>query len=306
MGKIVSEKSLTNLKLKIADIIIEVLSDNWGAGFGIDVSHQPFLVSNGKPMMTLNLHHGDIPRYEVLEEDKVFESGGAWSLYKKNGKYILPLQSPSLGKNPYKLAILDSNFKNGDIYVRENSMRLVYPLEYPLDEVLMVNLLSRGRGMEIHACGIIDPQGLAIAFLGTSGAGKSTLANLWKTQKDITILSDDRLIIRRTREGFQVYGTPWHGDAGVCSPKSAPLEKIYFLQQASVNYIRGITKVDCASRLLVRCFPTFYDSEGMEYTLRFCTQLSEEIPSYELGFVPNESVLKLVRNGREVNIDDRC
>jgi len=185
MGKIVSEKSLTNLKLKIADIIIEVLSDNWDAGFGIDVSHQPFLVSNGKPMMTLKIHHGDIPRYEVLEEDKVFESGGAWSLYKKNGKYILPLQSPSLGKNPYKLAILDSNFKNGDIYVRENSMRLVYPLEYPLDEVLMVNLLSRGRGMEIHACGIIDPQGLAIAFLGTSGAGKSTLANLWKTQKDI-------------------------------------------------------------------------------------------------------------------------
>lgn len=291
------EKSFSNLKLKIADIIMEMVSDGSGAGFAVDESHQPFVVSDGKPEMALKIHYGNIPKYEVSEEDKVFESGGVWSLYRRDGKHIMPLQSPALGENPYKLAILDSQFKSGDVYIRAeySPQKPVYPLEYPLDEVLMVNLLSQGRGMEIHACGIIDPEGKGIVFSGTSGAGKSTLANLWKTKKDITILSDDRLIIRKREGQFYVYGTPWHGDAGVCSSENAPLEKIFFLEQAPENYIRKITKVDCVSRLLVRCFPTFYNSEGMEYTLNLCVEMSQEVPSYELGFVPNESVLDLVR-----------
>lgn len=292
-----TKKSQKELKLNIADIVISVMTDGANPEPGVDLSHQSFVVFDGKPDVVLQVHYGGVPEYEASEEDKIFESGGVWSLYKKDGKYIMPLQSPALSENPYKVAILDSDFKSGDIYVRENySGQSSYPLEYPLDEVLMVNLLSLGRGIEIHACGIIDPQGKGIVFSGTSGAGKSTLANLWKTKKNITLLSDDRLILRKKKGQFRVYGTPWHGDAGVCSSKSAPLEKIFFLKQTPENYIRKITKVDSVSRLLVRCFPTFYNFEGMEYTLNLCAELSKEVPGYELGFVPNESVLDLVRS----------
>lgn len=296
-----SEKSLVSLKLKIADIVLEMIPADSEINFDIDESQKIFATSEGKPEMTLKIYYGNIPEYVVSEENKVFESGGIWSLYKKDGDYIMPFQSPVLDKNPYKLAVLDSHFKSGDVYIQaiqstDISSQSFRPLEYPLDEILMVNLLSLGRGIEIHACGIIDSQGKGIIFSGTSGAGKSTLANLWRTKEKITILSDDRVIVRRKRDRFQLYGTPWHGEARICSSKSVPLEKIFFLKQTPENYIREITNIDAVSRLLVRCFPTFYNFEGMEYTLKLCAEISKEIPCYELGFVPNKSVLDLIEN----------
>jgi len=165
----------------------------------------------------------------------------------------------------------------------------------------MVNLLSLGRGLAIHACGVID-QGKGLVFAGTSGAGKSTLANLWEDKKKtsskggITILSDDRLILRKVKNRFWVYGTPWHGDAHISSPEKALLNKIFFLKQTPENYVRKLKKMDAVSRLLVTTFPTFYSSEGMGYTLAFCGDLINEISCYELGFVPDQRVIDLIEN----------
>ena len=71
------------------------------------------------------------------------------------------------------------------------------PLEYPLDELLLQGLLARGRGAEIHACGIADGSGRGLLFVGQSGAGKTTMARLWEGERGITVLSDDRIILRR-------------------------------------------------------------------------------------------------------------
>jgi len=47
--------------------------------------------------------------------------------------------------------------------------------------------------------------------------------------------------------------------------------------------------------LLVRCFPPLWDAEGMRFTLDFCAHLVGEVPCYELGFVPDGSVVDFVR-----------
>ena len=51
-----------------------------------------------------------------------------------------------------------------------------------------------------------------------------------------------------------------------------------------------------SSMLLTRCFPPLWDAEGMRVTLDFCAQLVETIPCYELGFVPDKSVLDFIKN----------
>ena len=58
----------------------------------------------------------------------------------------------------------------------------IYPLHYPLDELLMVHLLARGRGVEIHGSGIVDADGYGTLFAGQSGAGKTTMSRLWLSE----------------------------------------------------------------------------------------------------------------------------
>jgi len=289
--------SQKQLKLRIADVVISLssISNGWKLKLNGDTRR---FISKGKPDLALKVYYGFLPGLNLKK--KVFSSNGNWTLFRNKNKWIYSLQSPATGPNPYALAAIGSNFKNGDIFVREfNSLTkrgkpVIDPLEYPLNEVLMVNLLSRRRGVLIHACGI-SYKGRGFFFAGISRAGKSTIANLWKKDKDSTILSDDRVIIRKMDSQFYIYGTPWHGDARVCSPEKALLEKIFFLKHAKENSIKRLSPLDATSRLIVCSFPTFWDKKGMEFTLGFCLEIAEKIPCYELGFVPDGRILDFIR-----------
>jgi hypothetical protein len=131
-------------------------------------------------------------------------------------------------------------------------------------------------------------------FSGVSGAGKSTLANLWKNRENANLLSDDRMIIRNIDGRFWMFGTPWHGDAKVASPEGVPLGRIFIIKHSPKNYASRLRANDAASALFVRCFPTFWNSSGMAYTLNLLGEIAEQVPCYELGFVPNETILDFV------------
>ena len=97
----------------------------------------------------------------------------------------------------------------------------------------MVHLLSQGKGVEIHGCGLLDRAGRAYLFVGQSGAGKSTMARLWVNQADVSLLSDERVVLRTDRDPIAVYGTPWQGDAQLASPQSGKLAAVFFLNRGA-------------------------------------------------------------------------
>lgn len=289
---------MNELKLRIARIVISITSPDKSIGFKVTDNYRLF-IADGKPDVVFQVHYGSLPERD--SEEEVFNSGTIWSLHRSKGKYIL--------KVPPRMAVLDSDFKSGNIYIEPSSSSAVhsYPLDYPMDEILMINWLSRVWGIMMHACGVSD-NSRGIIFAGTSGAGKSTVADLWKARiskleshglelsNNIILLSDDRIIIRKIDGRFSVFGTPWHGDSKVCSPEEALLEKIFFLQQARENKVKKIDPIKAASRLIVCSFPPFWDKKGMEFTLNFCAELSQKIPCYELDFAPDKGVLDLVRS----------
>ena len=143
----------------------------------------------------------------------------------------------------------------------------MYPLEYPLDELIVTNWLALGRGVEIHACAVRDVNGAGYLFAGHSGAGKSTIARLWRRQPGVTVLSDDRVILRREGDRIWMYGTPWHGDEPLSSPASAPLTHGFFLHHASRNLASPVGQARAASSLFACSFPPFYSASGLEFTL---------------------------------------
>jgi hypothetical protein len=287
------------LKVKIGGVTISATGDGTCPPFVVQNSHQPFLVHHARADVTLKVQCGEVPAGNLTEP--VFECDGPWSIYRHQDRFYIHIIPKFAGDRPYRLAVLDSSFTSGDLHISQPQTGAdadPFPFLYPFDELLMINLLARSKlGVIAHALGIVD-DGRGLLFCGVSGAGKSTLAGIWE-KTGVTLLSDDRIIVRPQDDQVMIYGTPWHGDAKIASPQSAPLEKLYFISHSSKNQVAPLTQAEAATRLLVRCFPPFYDREGMDNVLELTSRIVARIPCYDLGFVPDESIVDFIREHHE-------
>lgn len=245
----------------------------------------------------------------VITDDarEIFDTEGAWRLLKSDSSYYVLLSSPGLNPPLYKVLAIDSGLAHGTIQIDVDSERTSrkdlpvgrYPLHYPLDEMLIANLLARGRGVEMHGLGVVH-EGRGFMFTGKSGAGKSTLGKLWQARPGVEILSSDRLIVRPRdgnnaagQAGFRLFGTPWHGD-GQRAYGGAELAAILILRQASDNRLVELPPVEVAAALLVRSFPTFWDTLGLQSTVDLLGRISMEVPCFELRFRPEQAAIDAV------------
>jgi len=282
------------MKFKVADVVFLVSQRRVFKPAGI---YKDFL-SSEKHEISIRVYHGNMPEFQLHDKNKIFDSELIWSLYQDNKQNIFVLKMPDLRKLPYRIAVFDTHYKQGDIYTDMSQFEhlsdtmLHDPLEFPLSEILMVCVLSKRRGLMIHACGI-DDSGYGYLFAGNSTHGKTTMAKLWKEQA--VILNDDRIVIRYKDGHFWMYGTPWHGDYTGVSPHGVPVEKIFFLQHSKSNYVEKINGAGAASMVIARSFPPLWDSEGMKFTLDFCSQLVSAVPCYRLNFMPDENIIDFIR-----------
>lgn len=237
---------------------------------------------------------------EIPKSDLLFHSGGLWSLFAESTGYRFSFLAPLVGMTPYKEAWFDSEYRTGRVLLsREyfDTKRPVYPLEYPLDELLMIHRLSRAEGVELHAVGLCDDQGRGHLFLGHSGAGKSTTARLWIDRPGVKILSDDRIILRASEGRICMYGTPWHGDAGIATPDCAPLTRIYLLEKGKSNEQHPLPPGRAAAELFARSFVTHHSEDGIRSTLGFIDRVASQVPCSIFRFVPDESAVEAICRG---------
>lgn len=282
-----------HFSLRIADLIFHATTDAPGMKLQIDGAMEWFLVGEGEPDVRVRVAWDDLSKRTWGK--KVFDSGSPWQMFQEDGCHCVRFTSPIFGLVPYKAAYFDRDFISGAVYLHRpyfNTDQALYPLEFPLDELLTINLLARGRGVEIHACGVIDSTGNGHLFVGQSGAGKTTMAKLWQNEKGIEILSDDRIILRQIDQRFWMYGTPWHGEARLASPARAPLRWVYFLHHGQKNEFMPTKGAQAIARLFTSSFVPFYYPAGLEFTLGFYEEVTKEVPCYELRFAPDERVMR--------------
>jgi hypothetical protein len=281
--------------LSVADIVTKVVCDDPAIVSTVSGAGSRFLIGDAVPDATI--HVRQTSRLAYPDAEKIFDSGLVWQLYREGDDFTFAFTSPVFGPDPYRTARFNSSFTSGNVLLSHACLAGEFPLkplDYPLDELLMINLLARGRGVEVHACGVIDANGDAYVFAGQSGAGKSTIARLW-CHEGATVLSDDRLILRVRDGKVWVHGTPWHGEEQFGCPASAPLSRIFFLRHASENRATAISEAGAAARLFACAFPPFYDRAGLDFTLSMLDDVMSRVPASELAFVPDSAVVNFVR-----------
>jgi hypothetical protein len=275
------------------------MNNNDGLRMIFDGSMQPFAVE--RDVCDVELQIALVDALVKPAQKPLFDSGGLWSLYAEDGGYRLNFLRAFPGETPYKSAWFNKDFSEGKLELSRlffNTTKAIYPLEYPLDEVLMIHHLAGGKGVEVHALGLVDDAGNGHLFLGHSGAGKSTSARLWQRQPGVHILSDDRIILRRDGGQVWMHGTPWHGDAGIASPHGALLSHIYILEQAPSNELVTMPRRAATAEIFARSFVPRHSAQALDFTLQFIEQLAQELPCDVFRFVPQQSAVEGIRNAR--------
>jgi hypothetical protein len=288
----------SQLSYRIADISFG-MTNNDGLPMVLEPSLRAFAAAPCNS--DVNVRVSLVDALSVPSQKPLFDSGGLWSLFAEDGGYRLNFLRSFPGETSYKSAWFDKDFCNGELSLSLhffNTAREAYPLEYPLDEVLMIHHLANGKGIEVHALGVVDEAGNGHLFLGHSGAGKSTSARLWQSLEGIRILSDDRIILRRNGADVWMYGTPWHGDAGIASPQSALLTHIYILEQWPSNELVPLPRSAATAEIFARSFVPRHSPEALNFALQFIEGLAQDLPCDTFRFLPQLSAVEVIRHAR--------
>jgi hypothetical protein len=243
------------------------------------------------PVSDLDLHVKWADWLPQLSKRPCFDSGAVWSLRTRLPQVVFDFESPAFRVAPYGRMLIDPEFRNARLLLNEAAFVgncNLNPLQYPADELLFTNYLAHhSLGVEVHGCGLIDPETGGHLFLGHSGAGKSTTSRLWKFMRNAEILSDDRIILRLHDGELWMYGTPWHGEGVFASPAKARVKSIFVLQHGLRNRFTQVPYARAVAELFARSFPPFHSAVGLGNTMDFLARVLVNVPCYDFEFTPD-------------------
>lgn len=143
-------------------------------------------------------------------------------------------------------------------------------------------VLESYGGFFFH-CSSLEIDGKAYIFTAPSGTGKSTHTRLWRRYfgDRVTMINDDKPIIRRENGRFYIYGTPWQGKENIGSNIRVPVGAVCVLKQGKENKIRQIASARALSFFMDQTErPT--DRGQMEKLLELFDDFLRQTPVYLL------------------------
>jgi len=208
-----------------------------------------------------------LPELSMPPARQLFHSGYTWRLYDAGPEFRFDFHAPACGTLPYRRLLIDRQFSQARLQMSEKAFEGIEgtssPLEYPLDELLIIHRLTQEKAIELHSCGIVRADGTGNLFVGHSGAGKSTTTRLWTAREDVEVLSDDRIIVRREKSWSDADTTfEASGGAGEQGVPSAGSGQALRLPDCSASRTSPFAQDDKKNRGM-RMYGTPWHGEGM-------------------------------------------
>ena len=180
-------------------------------------------------------------------------------------------------------------------YARSSGALVENLLAFNLDRFLtLYRLAESGSGMLVHGAAT-DFSGQGWLFMGRSGHGKSTLSNLLHQTQTALVLSDERAVVRKLKNGFWLCGTPWPSSAGFAKAAVCPLRGLVFLEHGTQNELIPLKPPEALRRLLVVSSCPWHDKDIFDPLVTLGGELAQTLPAWELRFLPNACVTEFLR-----------
>ena len=157
-------------------------------------------------------------------------------------------------------------------------------------------ILEEYNGFFLH-CSCLLYEDKAIVFTAKSGTGKSTHARLWREvlSDKVTMINDDKPIVRYIDGEFIIYGTPWNGKHSLSNNIKAPIKAIYYLHQAKENKVERCDPISSISKMLSQTI--LPDNKNiMNELLDMMEKLVCNIPMFDLHCNISEDAVHTVLN----------
>lgn len=282
---------------KIAEITLQVESDLPFAEDSFSPAVEKFRVEKpGDDVVTIR-HHFELPDLKGKDLGEQVYRKPPWAIYKGKAQWIYLSIPPDEERDEfYKVAVFNRDYSHGRVYhqdcdgfLRGGGNAIT---QMVTDQILLAQLLAQRKGFILHSAGAIL-NGSGVLFVGHSEAGKTTITRLlMQSGEDVEILCDDRNIVRRFEGSWRVFGSWSHGDIDNVSAESAPLEAIFFLEQASEDQLLFISDtVERVKRLLACLIRPYASVDWWEKSLSSVEKLVGEVPCYRMQFTKNGEVV---------------
>ncbi len=146
---------------------------------------------------------------------------------------------------------------------------------------IVLALLERDT-LLLHASALaLD--GEAYLFAAPSGTGKSTHAALWREcfGSRVTMINDDKPLLRITEREILVCGSPFNGKHGLSAPICVPLKALCILEQGERNRVRAISSSEALTALFHMGRYDMSVEELLQY-IRLLDRLTAQVPCYRM------------------------
>ncbi len=285
----------TVIRVAECDILVQSESD-----FELEEGYIPFVAEGEmalQPVITIDVVPelpADLLKGRQLLFDAENEQQKFYSIYQMPEGLGFAIYNQQTHSDIQQVALLNSDFTKWTVYYDAKTGDS-FPLKYPFGPIMLHYLTLKIDAVMMHASCAYDGR-TGRMFTGFSGVGKSTISKLW-AQEGSRIINDDRLIIRRHGEEYRVYNTPmYYQDI----PKVAPLGGIFLIRHYPENELKRVKGALAVSKVMAYSIQNNFDRRYVAQRLAFFSDLCSRVPVYELGFVPDASVVDYIRSHEEL------
>ena len=160
--------------------------------------------------------------------------------------------------------------------------------------MVMYALSTANSQTALFHSSVVSNGGRGYMFLGKSGTGKSTHSSLWLRYIDGSqLVNDDNPVVRRTEDGFRVYGSPWSGKTPCYRNVSYPLGGVVQLSQAPYNAIRRLRPLEAYAALVPSISGKRWDKQVAEGLHETEDKMAGEVRVWHLECLPDEAAARL-------------
>lgn len=284
---------LNQVNLTIADYSIHLHSD---FDLELEDGFLPFIDETPKELADISIEcFKGIPFEEFSSaDDLVFEARNEvqkfYTIYRMANGLLFYIYNQQKIDQISHVAHLNENYTDWKIYTTAQENGKINALKYPLGPIIMHYLTVKSEAIMIHASCIFDGSKGRL-FTGFSGRGKSTMSKLWADAGNL-VINDDRIIIRKQNNYFYAYNTPmYYKDKS----KKTRLDSIFLISHSPENRMTKLSGATAVSRVMAFCIQNNFDSLFIQNNLDFLSDLSTQIGIYDLGFVPDESIVTFIQ-----------